>query len=389
MYPDSAALDDDADESKDGADAESPSFLTTYTASSGEKVDDPLDRIINFCNVSYSTVYWYLSTFGIASLALVSLLFLLARFMTLLCELTLTWWTTREKIFSIEAPPPATYMTFFASFSAAAVVLGTVMALPPSRGAVNCAQRFHADLLHRVLRAPLRVFDVFPSGALMGFFSVSLVVIDIEIVNSINIALMQLFSILGFMALVGYGSPWLMLLCGGLVVALVPWMRVALPCARTALQLEDSHRSTATQVLLEFIGGASVLRASNRQTFFQENVFLVSLHRFFDLRHCSRLGFHWLWLPSGMIGCCCSCVTLLVLTAVYAAQNGVMHLRFSSNPTAPGQGAAIDTSARLNGLAGLVLSIGIAPVFGLMTIVMVSFMLDITAALDAWSSCGT
>ena len=354
-----------------------------HTGASSSALDDL--RPGSFVTVDRGTLKWYAKQFGIVPLCGTGLAFCAARTLQLLSELSLVWWTTHDKLFANGQPSMAQYFASFASFSAAAVVVGTLMVLPITSGVMRSAKKMHAEMVRRILSAPLRVFDVIPTGQLVSQFSKALQDADFTVPENLVVGLMQLLTVVGLICLIGYSSPWILFVYLGLIVAV--WVLIVfwLPVNRSLLQLEDRHRSRSTEVFVELVGGIDVARSSGRLEYF-ERLHRERVRRFVTCRAGSRLCYQWVAARVSLIASIAICITIFVLFGVFASKDAMLHLQFVSLSADGSTIIATYASSRFDGLSGMMIALAVVPSLGIFANLMVIYLSDMDVQISRLES---
>jgi ABC-type multidrug transport system fused ATPase/permease subunit len=99
------------------------------------------------------------------------------------------------------------YLTVFAMLGAASVLAMLVYTLILCLGRIHAARRTHHDLLHRIVHAKPRFFDVTPLGRIMNRFSKDMAAIDIEVVTAISMVILNGTALLAAVGAIVYATP--------------------------------------------------------------------------------------------------------------------------------------------------------------------------------------
>uniref|UniRef100_A0A8D9EWB0 ABC-type xenobiotic transporter n=2 Tax=Cacopsylla melanoneura TaxID=428564 RepID=A0A8D9EWB0_9HEMI len=76
-------------------------------------------------------------------------------------------------------------------------------------GGIKGATKLHDQLLNSIMKAPVLMFDLCPSGQILNRFSSDVNTIDDSLPFILNILLASLFSVLGATFIIGWSLPWL------------------------------------------------------------------------------------------------------------------------------------------------------------------------------------
>jgi len=104
------------------------------------------------------------------------------------------------------------YLNVYLALGIASTVLVTVRALFIACHRVAASRALHANLLSRMLRAPIALFDATPIGRLLNRFSRDVDVVDSELAPSIAQVLGTMFNVFGSLAAIAVATKGVFLI---------------------------------------------------------------------------------------------------------------------------------------------------------------------------------
>lgn len=147
-------------------------------------------------------------------------------------------------------------------------------------GTLQAAAALHHRLLHRVLMAPVTFFDCTPTGRVLNRFSSDVACVDDSLPFILNILLANAAGLLGLLAVLGSGLPWLLLLLPPLSVVYYRVQRHYRASSRELRRLGSLTLSPLYTHLADTLAGLPVLRAAGAtDRFEEENQRLLELNQ--------------------------------------------------------------------------------------------------------------
>ncbi|XP_023368668.1 multidrug resistance-associated protein 7 isoform X2 [Otolemur garnettii] len=238
------------------------------------------------------------------------------------------------------------YLTVYASIAGVNSLCTLLRAVLFAAGILQAAATLHRRLLHRVLTTPVTFFDATPTGRVLNRFSSDVACVDDSLPFILNILLANTAGLLGLLAVLGFGLPWLLLLLPPLSVI---YYRVQCHYRASSRELRRLGSLTLSPLythLADTLAGLPVLRATGATyRFEEENQRLLELNQ--RCQFAASAAMQWLDIRLQLIG-----------AAVVSAVAGialVQHQRGLANPGLVG--LSLSYALSLTGLlSGLVSS---------------------------------
>ncbi|XP_066862352.1 ATP-binding cassette sub-family C member 10 isoform X2 [Kogia breviceps] len=147
-------------------------------------------------------------------------------------------------------------------------------------GTLRAAATLHRRLLSRVLMAPVTFFDSTPTGRVVNRFSSDVACVDDSLPFILNILLANAAGLLGLLAVLGSGLPWLLLLLPPLSLIYYRVQRHYRASSRELRRLGSLTLSPLYTHLADTLAGLPVLRATGTTyRFEEENQRLLELNQ--------------------------------------------------------------------------------------------------------------
>ncbi|KAI9203555.1 P-loop containing nucleoside triphosphate hydrolase protein [Polychytrium aggregatum] len=162
------------------------------------------------------------------------------------------------------------------------------------KGSYRASEKLHSELLHRILRAPMRFFETTPLGRIMNRFSRDIERIDqnvIQIVGSfVSIALdcVTIFLVISII------TPVFLVTIAPIVYLYLRTAQKYLNCSRELKRLDSVSRSPVYSLLSETLNGVSTIRAYGDQQRFTDMVF--------ERIDANNRAHFWLWTTNRWLG---------------------------------------------------------------------------------------
>ncbi|XP_020832519.1 ATP-binding cassette sub-family C member 10 isoform X1 [Phascolarctos cinereus] len=162
------------------------------------------------------------------------------------------------------------YLTVYGSIASANSICTLLRAILFATGILQAAATLHQRLLHRVLRAPVTFFDCTPTGRILNRFSSDVACADDSLPFVLNILLANAVGLLGLLAVLGLGLPWLLLLLPPLGSLYYSVQRHYRASSRELRRLSSLTLSPLYTHLSESLAGLSIIRAARATCRFEE-----------------------------------------------------------------------------------------------------------------------
>ena len=170
--------------------------------------------------------------------------------------------------------------------------------------------------------------------------------------------------VLGIMCLIGYAAAWLVFVVVVIFLAVILLLRYIFPAARIVLQFGENKRMSATDLLVECIGGIGVIRCFQQYQRFSE-IHRSRVSTFYKAELGERKICGWLGIRACLIGSLGATISILVLLGVFLSRDDVLKRVASA---AAGAGTLhIYLSGRYSGLSGILLGISVLPPLAMYT----------------------
>ncbi|KAJ2602288.1 Transporter of the ATP-binding cassette (ABC) [Coemansia sp. RSA 1286] len=136
-------------------------------------------------------------------------------------------------------------------------------------GSLKASRYMHKELLHTVLRAPVRFFDTTPVGRLINRFSKDMETIDQTLNSSLAIFLTELIASLAILVVIAIITPAFTI--GAVVIAIIYWVIgvLYLSTSREIKRFESVTKSPIYTQFGETINGVSTIRAYGQESRFR------------------------------------------------------------------------------------------------------------------------
>ncbi|KAJ1932872.1 hypothetical protein EC988_009310, partial [Linderina pennispora] len=138
-------------------------------------------------------------------------------------------------------------------------------------GSLKASKELHEDLLHTVLRAPVRFFDVTPVGRLINRFSKDMETIDQSLISSLAIFITELVSSLAILVVIAVITP--AFIGGAFVISVIYWIIgvLYLSASREIKRFESVTKSPIYTQFGETLNGVSTIRAYGQEKRFMRS----------------------------------------------------------------------------------------------------------------------
>ncbi|XP_066862354.1 ATP-binding cassette sub-family C member 10 isoform X4 [Kogia breviceps] len=172
------------------------------------------------------------------------------------------------------------YLTVYATIAGVNSLCTLLRAVLFAAGTLRAAATLHRRLLSRVLMAPVTFFDSTPTGRVVNRFSSDVACVDDSLPFILNILLANAAGLLGLLAVLGSGLPWLLLLLPPLSLIYYRVQRHYRASSRELRRLGSLTLSPLYTHLADTLAGLPVLRATGTTyRFEEENQRLLELNQ--------------------------------------------------------------------------------------------------------------
>uniref|UniRef100_A0A8C0WR33 ATP-binding cassette sub-family C member 10 n=1 Tax=Castor canadensis TaxID=51338 RepID=A0A8C0WR33_CASCN len=172
------------------------------------------------------------------------------------------------------------YLTVYATIAGVNSVCTLLRAVLFAAGTLQAAATLHHRLLQRVLMAPVTFFDSTPTGRVLNRFSSDVACADDSLPFLLNILLASSAGLLGLLAVLGSGLPWLLLLLPPLGIIYYCVQCRYRASSRELRRLGSLTLSPLYSHLADTLSGLPVIRAARAtHRFEEENQRLLELNQ--------------------------------------------------------------------------------------------------------------
>ncbi|XP_045354278.1 ATP-binding cassette sub-family C member 10 isoform X2 [Leopardus geoffroyi] len=172
------------------------------------------------------------------------------------------------------------YLTVYATIAGVNSLCTLLRAVLFAAGTIRAAATLHHRLLCRVLMAPVTFFESTPAGRVLNRFSSDVACADDSLPFMLNILLANAVGLLGLLAVLGSGLPWLLLLLPPLSIIYYRVQRHYRASSRELRRLSSLTLSPLYTHLADTLAGLAVLRAAGAtHRFEEENQRLLELNQ--------------------------------------------------------------------------------------------------------------
>ncbi|KAI8993635.1 P-loop containing nucleoside triphosphate hydrolase protein [Pilobolus umbonatus] len=153
------------------------------------------------------------------------------------------------------------YLIIYCCITMSNIIMGTARYAVLYWGILKANKKLYAQLLHRVLRAPLRFFDTTPIGRILNRFSKDFETIDSSIPNDLIGFVIQWVTIISSIITVGIQLPAFMLPVTLIALINIYFGSVFVPTSRELKRMDSVSRSPLFSNFTETIEGITTIRA--------------------------------------------------------------------------------------------------------------------------------
>lgn len=218
------------------------------------------------------------------------------------------------------SPDVRFYLTVYASIAGINSLCTLLRAVLFAAGTLRATGMLHRRLLQRVLQAPVTFFEATPTGRVLNRFSSDVACTDDSLPFMLNILLANGAGLLGLLAVLGSGLPWLLLLLPPLGFLYYRIQRHYRESSRELRRLCSLTLSPLYTHLADTLAGLPVLRATGASDRFEdENQRLLELNQ--RCQFASSAAQQWLDIRLQLIGA--AVVTAIATIALVQHQQGL------------------------------------------------------------------
>nr|XP_045012154.1 ATP-binding cassette sub-family C member 10 isoform X2 [Jaculus jaculus] len=212
------------------------------------------------------------------------------------------------------------YLVVYATIAGANSLCTLVRAALFAAGTLQAAASLHRRLLGRVLLAPVTFFDSTPTGRILNRFSSDVACVDDSLPFLLNILLANSVGLLGLLAVLGSGLPWLLLLLPALSLIYYHVQHHYRASSRELRRLGSLTLSPLYTHLADTLMGLPVLRAAGATyRFEEENQQLLELNQRCQFASCATT--QWLDIRLQLMGA--AVVSAIAVIALVQHQQGL------------------------------------------------------------------
>lgn len=142
-------------------------------------------------------------------------------------------------------------------------------------GSIRASRRIFNDILHSVLRAPLRWLDTVPTGRILNRFTGDFTSLDSSLAQTFYSVASNIWEILGILGAAVFVSPYMILCALALLAACAAFARSYIAAARNVKRLESTNRSPCISHFSASLAGLSTIRAFAKTSEFGDRMFTL------------------------------------------------------------------------------------------------------------------
>ncbi|KAM5262891.1 ATP-binding cassette sub-family C member 10 [Ctenodactylus gundi] len=212
------------------------------------------------------------------------------------------------------------YLTVYAAIAGVNSLCTLLRAVLFAAGTLRAAATLHRRLLLRVLQAPVTFFESTPAGRVLNRFSSDVACADDSLPFLLNILLANVAGLLGLLAVLGAGLPWLLLLLPPLSAVYHHVQRRYRAASRELRRLGSLTLSPLYTHLADTLAGLPVLRAAGATfRFEEENQRLLELNQRCQFASCAAM--QWLDIRLQLMGA--AVISVIAAVALVQHQQGL------------------------------------------------------------------
>ncbi|KAI9225781.1 MAG: P-loop containing nucleoside triphosphate hydrolase protein [Piptocephalis tieghemiana] len=161
------------------------------------------------------------------------------------------------------------YLGIYALIGAGVIIMDVVKSLTLFSGSVQASRSIHEELMHRILHARVRFFDVTPLGRLMNRFSKDMEVLDQEVAPVLSFFAFAVIETLGVVLVVALAMPQFLLAAFFIALLFYSFSIYYLATSRELKRLESITKSPLLTLFGETMSGVMTIRAFGQEDRFR------------------------------------------------------------------------------------------------------------------------
>ncbi|KAI8912689.1 P-loop containing nucleoside triphosphate hydrolase protein, partial [Gorgonomyces haynaldii] len=210
------------------------------------------------------------------------------------------------------------YVLIYLALSTCTILAYFSRILVIASGSLHGSRNLHSQLIHKILRSPIRFFEKTPMGRIMNRASKDIKDVDQEVAFFGGDFFGNLMRTLAFMTVIVFITPSALI---GIVPVALTFSFIGLRYVRTSRELKRLDSNTRSPIFSHFgetISGQTTIRAYGRS-----EAFVTDLHRKIDLNH---QAFSFMWIANRWLGTRVDFVgALITLSTTMAVVYNVMY----------------------------------------------------------------
>ncbi|XP_073328263.1 ATP-binding cassette sub-family C member 8 [Pagrus major] len=322
--------------------------------SSDSDDDDNLSQVMR----QRATIPWrscgtYLSSAGVLLLSLLLLSQLLKHSLMVAIDYWLARWTSQVIAAKIEATARnctvvqacgfshSWYLSIFSVLCCLGIVLCLATSVAVEWTGLKVAKELHQKLLHKIVLAPMRLFETTPLGSILNRFSTDTNTIDQHIPTTLECLSRSTLLCVSALGVISYVTPVFLIALLPLAVTCYFIQKYFRMASRDLQQLEDSTQLPLLSHFSETVEGLTTIRALRYEPRFRQR-----LLQFTDANNIASLFLtaanRWLEVRMEYIGAC------VVLVAAVASITNCLYNQLSTGLVGLGLTYALMVSNYMN-----------------------------------------
>ncbi|CAG2107605.1 unnamed protein product [Medioppia subpectinata] len=256
-------------------------------------------------SVKLSVYLDYLKKIGIWSLIAVFLSDVILSALTFASSLWLAEWSddSLDPIKRLDESLRNVRLGVYGALGGGQTVFTFVATISITLACLNGSKILHNEMLVRMMRAPVSHFDTTPVGRILNRFSKDVDISDTVLGMSIRNAMTRLFACIVSFAIIGYETPYVLLVIFPLGFVYYIIQQYYISTSRQLRRIESNARSPVIGHFTETLSGISSIRAYDMSKYFiNEFSLLVDTHH--NTTYESTAANRWLAIRLEFLGYC-------------------------------------------------------------------------------------